>query len=371
MKKCKIPRTGYFLIGGDWVCLIINFMQFMSIENILAIIGLVVTIVFGFLGLRYTLLDRRKTEVIFLKNASISLFKTIVKNLDDIEIKFRGSKINENLILFKGTLFNSGNVDIEKSIVHMPLEIELPSNYNWVSHNIIDMSEGLGLTAQISGNKLIFEWDLLKEGEFFTFDSLIEYQSHKEDQSNLDVERKLVKNLIINHRITDLKKINKENSIPRPMPFGGLFFMSFVFLAFILGLFYISFGQFVFPNYHVLNEVKLDNTTHNVSLHADNSTSVILKNEKGDNVAVLDKNELEQKLGTKIQISKNRINYFSLIFWGILSIIYFIAWISMIVGEVRQRRLYGRLKIVADKYNEIDFENRRRVGFKLFEFRFR
>jgi hypothetical protein len=343
----------------------------MTTENILGIIGLVVTIILGYLRLRYTSLNRRNTEIIFLKNASISLFKTIVKNLDDIEIKFNGNKINENLILFKGTFFNSGNVDIENSIVHKPLEIELPSNYNWVSHKLIDMSEGLGLKAQVNGSKLIFDWDLLKEGEYFTFDSLIEYKSSKDDHANSDIGKQLVKNLTINHRITDLKKVNKENSIPRPMHFSGLIFMSLFILGFAFGLFYISFGQFLFPTYQILNEVELDSVKQYVTLKADNQNAVVITDDKGDDIATLGKNELQGKLGGRIEITKGPINYLSLILWGLLSIIYFIAWISMLVSEVRERRLYSKLNSVADKYDEQDFENRRQVGFKLFEFRFR
>src|SRR5690349_21834673 len=133
----------------------------MSTENILGIIGLMVTIILGYLRLKYTSLNRRNTEIIFLKNASISLFKTIVKNLDDIEIKFKGNKISENLILFKGTFFNSGNTDIEKSVIHKPLEIELPDNYSWVSHKIIDSSDGLTVVTMQIGKKLSFDWDLL------------------------------------------------------------------------------------------------------------------------------------------------------------------------------------------------------------------
>jgi len=73
----------------------------------LTVAGIVLTIIFGIIGLRYTLRQRRKTNIIFLENNCISLFKTIVRNLEDIEIKYKGKIIDENLILLKGTFFNN------------------------------------------------------------------------------------------------------------------------------------------------------------------------------------------------------------------------------------------------------------------------
>jgi hypothetical protein len=57
-------------------------------EIILTILGVIVTIVIGIVGVKYTFKQRKKTELTFLKNTCIYLFKAIVKNLDGIEIKF-------------------------------------------------------------------------------------------------------------------------------------------------------------------------------------------------------------------------------------------------------------------------------------------
>jgi hypothetical protein len=338
-----------------------------SIDTVLAMVGLLVTIFLGYLGLKYTLKYRKKTEIIFLKNSSISLFKTIVKNLDDIEINYQGKKINENLILFKGTFFNNGNIDIEKSIIHKPLEIELPKNYNWVMHKLIDSSEGLEINSSLADNKLIFKWDLLKEGEYFTFDSLVEYQTDKDDLDKSDVGKKLLKNIKINHRITDLKNVSKENSIPRPMGLGGFIFFSIFLLGLVAGVFYLSFGQLFFPKYEVLSEVNIQAAKQFVTLTADNENSVILLDKNGDEVATYLKTELPQRLGTTVQINKTKINYWTLCFFGFITIVYFIVWIALIISEIRDRSLYKKLKAVAEKYD--DLEERREIGFKLFEFR--
>ncbi|MDN4166699.1 hypothetical protein QWY31_14405 [Cytophagales bacterium LB-30] len=339
-----------------------------NIDTALAIVGLLVTIFLGYLGLKYTLKYRKKTEIIFLKNASISLFKTIVKNLDDIEINFQGKKISENLILFKGTFFNNGNIDIEKTIIHKPLDIELPTNYSWVRHKIIDTSDGLEVKSALNNNKLIFEWDLLKEGEFFTFDSLVEYKTEKEDNDTSDIGKKLLKNIKINHRITDLKNVSKENSIPRPMPAGGLIIISLLLLGMVAGGFYVSFGQLLFPKYEVFTEANLQTGKQFVTLSAENENMVSLLNQSGDKIQTFTKDELSTKLGATIQINKSKVNYWIMSILGFFSITYFIAWIGIIISQIREKRLYSKLKKVADKYDDLDIEDGRQVDFTLFGF---
>lgn len=340
----------------------------MSIDTIIGIGGFLATIVLGYAGVKYTLKFRKKTEIIFLKNSSISLFKTIVKNLDDIEINFQGKKIGENLILFKGTFFNNGNIDIDKSVVHKPIEIELPEDFDWVRHKIIASSDGLSVTSQVNQNKLVFEFDLLKEGEYFTFDSLVEYNSTSGNDDNRDIAKRLYNQIKISHRITDLKKISKENSIPRPMPIGGLIFMLCFLLGFISVGFYYSFGQYVFPSYKVTSEVVINSTKQFVEIEAKSENEINLNNEKGDKISTIPKDKLPSLLTGNIHTIKESINYWQLCIIGFFSITYFVFLIVIIFSEFRERGLYKKLKDVAEKYDEVDFESRKRIGFTLFEF---
>lgn len=341
---------------------------FMTTDTMLAIFSVIATIIFGYFGIRYTLKYRKKTEIIFLKNSCISLFKAVVKNLDDIEINFQGKRIDENLILFKGTFFNNGNIDIDQSIVHKPLEIELPAEYSWIRHKLIDSSDGLNVNSSINGNKLIFEWDLLKESEYFTFDSLVEFKNtNKEKNSEDDFTRGLIKNMKINHRITNLKKVNKENTIPRPMPLGGLLIMSIFILGIVIGAGYLSFGQFLFPDYKLLNEVNLDSKKQYLELEVKNSQFLNLLDENGDFIKQINTSDLSKVIGSETRVIKKGINYWSLGFLGFFSIVYFILWIVLMVSEYNEKRLYKKLKAVALKHDELNFEEKKQVGIKLFE----
>jgi len=70
-------------------------------------------------------------------------------------------------------------------------------------------------------------------------------------------------------------------------------------------------------------------------------------------------------------IQKKEINYWILVIIGLFSTIYLIGFFAIFITEFRERRLYKKLKIVAEKYDDLDFEDRRQIGFKLFGFRFK
>ncbi len=249
-----------------------------SIDTLLAILGVVSTVIIGYIGVRYTLKYRKRTNIIFLKNTCASLFKAIVKNIDDIEINFQGKKIDENLILFKGTFFNNGNVDIDKSIIHKPLEIELPPDFYWKSYKIINASRGLDVELSVNNNKLLFEWDLFKEGEYITFDCLIEYKhvDKEEKDTNRDISRVLLEDIKFNHRITNLKSVNKDGSIRKPSSVGFLTTVTIFLLAFVSAGYYLSIGQYFFPSYKLLHEVVIDSKSQYAQLLPEDELNVRL-----------------------------------------------------------------------------------------------
>ena len=337
-------------------------------DTVLAILGVILTIVIGIVGVHYTLKQQKTIQLTFLKNTCISLFKAIVKNLDDIEIKYQGNKIGENLILFKGTIYNNGNIDIDKSIVHKPLTLELPEHYSWIKYKIIDSSDGLDIQVNKDNNNLIFDWGLLKEGEFFTFDSLIEYQSDKnlENKDEVDLRKDLLDNITFSHRITNLKNIKKEKTIPRPMPFMGMLIMSIVFLSLVFGGFYFSVGQYLFPKYEIYQEVSINSTINIVRLEPISNNSIELKDSKDNIILETSIDDYIKKSNNKMIIKKKKVDYAALIVGGFFGLFYLIMWIVLIFSEMKERKLYKKLKAIADKYDSFELGERRRVGFSLF-----
>jgi hypothetical protein len=329
-----------------------------NIDTLLAILGVISTIVIGYIGVRYTLKYRKKTDIIFLKNTCASLFKAIVKNIDEIEINFQGKQIDENLILFKGTFFNNGNVDVDKSIIHKPLEIELPSDFHWKTYKVINASRGLDVELSVNDNKLIFEWDLFKEGEYITFDCLIEYKNANdaEKDTNRDVSRVLLQDMKFNHRITNLKSVNKEGSIRKPLSAGSLTTFTIILLAIVAVSYYLSIGQYFFPSYKLLHEVVIDSNNTYVRLIPEDELNIRLVDNNDELLQVISLDQLENILSKGLSMEEKSINYWTLFVAGVFSTIYLLMLIALHVSEARQRKLYKKLKAVVDSQDNLKSE---------------
>ena len=182
----------------------------MDTNLILGITGFIATLFMGIAGIWYTLKYRKKVKLTFIQQECFSLFNTIVKNLNDIEIKYKDKEVNENLILLKGFFINSGNSDLDKNNVHSPLKVALPKNFSWKKTNIFANSQGMNISQEVKDEKLIFAWDLMKKNEYFSFDSLIEYTGTAEDLDENEIQKKLSKEIIFEHRITNLGEISRD-----------------------------------------------------------------------------------------------------------------------------------------------------------------
>lgn len=331
-----------------------------SIDTLLAIIGVVSTVIFGYIGVRYTLKYRKKTNVVFLKNTCASLFKTIIRDIDDIEINFQGKKIDENLILFKGTFLNNGNVDIDKSIIHKPLEIELPPDFSWKKYMIINASRGLDVELSVNNNKLLFEWDLFKEGEYITFDCLIEYKhvDGEEKDSNQDVSRVLLNDIKFNHRITNLKSVNKKGSIRKPLSAGSFAFFTLAVLALVSVGYYVSIGQYFFPSYKLLHEVVFDSKKQYAQLIPEDILNVRLVDNNEELLQVIPLKELDRYLLKGFSLEEGDISYLKLYGVGIVSTLYLFLLITVHFSEAKERRLYQKLKAVVDSSDSIESKDR-------------
>lgn len=327
-----------------------------DIDTTLAIIGIFISLILGYLGLRYTLKFKKQSDIIFIKNNSISLFERAVKNLADLEIQFKGEKIKDNLIIFQGTFFNFGNTDIDNSIIHKPLEIEIPESYKWVQYKISSNSADLKIKIKEIDNKLVFEWDLLKEGEFFTFDSIVEYQSTN-TEPKLEEVKKIEENLLddikFNHRIKDLKKIRIEKALPQVLSNYLFILLAALNIFFLLFMGNLASVPMLSSNYTILNELNLNSKPQYLNLSAKNKNEVLLKNLENDKIETLTITEARNIISKNIKIEKSKINYGLFIVYAILTLLSLILQIKFIIlPEIRARRLNKKLK----EYNYI-FEN--------------
>jgi hypothetical protein len=325
-------------------------------ENLIyMILGIIATIIVGYYGIKYTSKQKNKTSLLYFENSCISLFKSVVRDLDELEIRYKGTTVTENLISYKGTFFNSGNVDIDKNLIHKPLNIILPENYEWKKVKIIDKSEGINISFTEQPDKLEFSWDILKENEFFTFDSVIEYKPIQNSDSkfeNWKITSNLSNKIDFTQRITNLKSIDKEFIPTKPKSILKQVILSLYLFAFAIFGLYLSAGQFVFPDFKTIYEVKIDSTYSYVTLENENENLMNLINLEGDKIKELSVNEINHNILTgKIKTQKDDLSYWGLIGGGILAALVLFILITITNNYISDKNLYNKINQIADKYD--------------------
>lgn len=316
--------------------------------NLNLIVGIIATIIVGYIGIRYAYKYKTRTSLLFFEHSCISLFKSVVKELDELEIKYKGKTVTENLIIYKGTFFNSGNNDIDKNLIHDPVKLILPDDYEWKKVKIIDQSKDVKLEFEAKTNELQFSWDILKENEFFTFDSVIEYKpkkSSKEESQTIisNITRDLSKKITFSQRITNLKFIDIGNSILQSRDK----YRNIIQILIILLLF--SFIMSIEYSHYVTHTTETVMTDSVLSFNNLEPGEVVI----ADSLAA----ERFAESLEKYSVSEKDRNKILTIFWYYfpftifgLALISFI--ILLIVGTfyMRGKRLINRIKQIDDKY---------------------
>ena len=178
----------------------------MDISMVLTIMGLLATFVFGFLSIDLFKRKRYPGKVTFVKQSSIGLFDSFVKNFNQISILFEDKPIKDNLIYIKGCFINDGDIDIEGEKIEKPISIVLPEKYNWVNCKITDTTKNLKANYTITDAKNIeLNFGLFRKREFIQIEALIEASDDIENDDNI------FELLKFSHRISQTQKITKIN----------------------------------------------------------------------------------------------------------------------------------------------------------------
>lgn len=255
----------------------------MDLNMLLIFLGIIITVIVGAIGIIYTYRIRNIPKITFLEQDFFSLFKSIVKNVDGINILFENIQINPSLLMLKASFINNGTIDIDSSMVHEPLKIKLPENCKWKRIKITKTSQNVNINFKMNEVITEFDWDLLKKNEYFSFDALIEIIDDPKESIDIDDEyiKKLSKNISISHRITNLEKINKENlySITKyktfkkiPVPFILFLIMEFLLI--------ISMSIFDIP------DQSLKSTHYIIKDLKNNNMEIIITYLKDDNILI-------------------------------------------------------------------------------------
>ncbi len=158
--------------------------------------------------------EKRTTALGFIENKCVTLFSPLIDTVDGLKITYNRKSINNNLILYQATIYNSGVSDISNTLIYKPLTLKLPDEFVWKSFKIFDQSEGVNISHSIDGSDLKIEWDLFKKEEFFRFDTVIENlnnDSEEQKDATEKITNTLAKRISFNDsRISNLQIVRQN-----------------------------------------------------------------------------------------------------------------------------------------------------------------
>jgi hypothetical protein len=181
----------------------------MSSSELLGLIGILATIIFGVWGIVIVLRRRYPGEISFVREPYIGLFESIVKNLPELSVQYDDKPIGQGLALIKGALLNSGSKDITETMVEDRLAFNLPEKFRWVKAKIVGASANVRASVAINGNSMSFSTGLFRCSEYICFQAIVEVplDEHHDKKTDTSVEEQLDKAISITHRIADTKRV--------------------------------------------------------------------------------------------------------------------------------------------------------------------
>lgn len=308
-----------------------------DLSHLLGYLGIIVTIMLGGWGIYVTLKYKHSVRVSFVLRKSIALFDTIVKNITELSVLYKGSPITQNLILIEGALVNTGNKDILPTMIERPISLNLPEDYKWLTAKIISISNNVEADINISDPTLTINSGLFKINEYIRFQALLQ-ANHEENISKL--ENKLNKIIKFSHRIADMQKIKNIKLIS--MPTKSVMFTIFMFLFTTI--------LFAYTGYDIAKEKPIMDTVYSFKRSNNEIINVVIKSVEGKNfsIAGIDKPfnitiSAEEFIKKGKMIGKKPIN---LPYQKLSYIIFFIASICsliILIGLWREYKINKKL----------------------------
>lgn len=263
------------------------------LEIIIGVIGVILTLGFSIYSIKRMKKSAPKVELTFAKDECFSIIDESYNDLG-LDIKYKGEKITNSIILLKATLRNSGTQDVDKNLIFQPLKIITTENYKWLEAKVKSSPENSNIDVSINAtNELILNWDLLKENESLGFEMVIEEVHKTENEFPSTIN--FYDNLKFEHRITNLKNIIKDSYNTTLKKRSMKIFITWLFV----GLLYLAVGvsAIFIPNIKGLQDiiysVQYQNTVINVKINPQLDNLLKLEN--------IDKNE-------KIELGVDKFN---------------------------------------------------------------
>lgn len=168
------------------------------------IISLIMSGLFGIYKIFSASKNRSYAEIRLIERNWIPLITTNFNELSQTNIEHK-LPFDSNQYYYRGTIINSGTIDIYKTLILKPVKIEFEEEIKVMSFKFSEMHNEIELNYKLQENKVEINWDILKPLEKFSFELIIE------SKNNLKIYE-FNQMLKINCRIAGIEKIEKTSS---------------------------------------------------------------------------------------------------------------------------------------------------------------
>lgn len=172
-------------------------------------LGLFATVIFGVLSVYLVLARRYPGQITLVRERTIALFDSIVKNFSDLSVLYRQQPVSEGLVLFRGAFVNTGSKDITADMVRERVSMRLPEGYTWRSAKVVSTSPAVQTKVDITNHQITFDLDLFRCREFVRFEAVVEVPvgGTARSESGNSLEKRFHEALHVHHRIADTQKV--------------------------------------------------------------------------------------------------------------------------------------------------------------------
>lgn len=216
---------------------------------ILTIIGIVFTVFLGGWGIYLMVKRKYSPEITFVQESCLGLFDSIVKNMPELEVRYKDSPVAEGLVLLKDCFLNTGSKDISEAMVEEKVSVSLPENFRWLTAKVISASPEVHSHITILDRSIVFETGLFRCNEYIRFEALAEVptENPQRNKGAESIDKRLIKALTMHHRIADTKKIKKRDLPPLKISQRRLKSLISLCVVAVIGLISIAVLSYIGP----------------------------------------------------------------------------------------------------------------------------
>lgn len=297
----------------------------MFLESYWSILGVLISVIFGVIGIYLTLRSRYPGKIFFICEQVIELYDAVGNTLDGLRVSYDGADVDSNLVLLNGAFINVGSIDISPEMVEKQITLKLPVGYRWLTAKI-DRTEVYAQVTVLDENTLSLDSGLFRCGESIKFHALAQLP---DDIKAMSFSRNLCRDLFFEHRICNTHKISKSDlgEVMESHDFVPLIVSFAMGILFSIGLatsFTHESQKIVYPFELNSTQVELvriipqgENIIKVSSIQSDFSEEFIVT-------------EVNDRIKGNFLLQNSGINYVQLVLFSLFSLIFWVgAWINL------------------------------------------